>query len=538
MDPVSKCLVTKLVVAVLSGIMFHVGLNVTQTFPSDITKPFEEKIGCRVHQGNESILEQDFIYRRDLIEPDLQRLSSGGFIHIYEVTKQYDSLQGLYIDGHYHANRHPQRKTLLQGPYFDYIRDNTTCHQLFLADKEMASSCRVPEEGAPSVDGKEEMDNDTELEAEETPKCIKRVHIFSGMEHTLTFPEMNHFRRFLQTSSKTDYESDIDCVAEGYDCDIVLTLGDRLHSIRGKDAVIFGMVPTIWKGHDMLHMISDITPDPSQTWIYFSTESPYRASRWAQPFDIASLKYHILMTYNREADIPIPFGYYREFDNTTATTDDTVMSDAFFGNRTGLLSWVATNCKEVYWPRVPFIQKILEEIPLDDYGACGHKQCLPRRSEACNRLFASYKFFLAIPNSECRDYITEKFWMISLLYGAVPLVLGAPKKDYEQVAPPNSFVHIGDFEDVKDLAEFLLKVDRDETLYRKFHDWRRRGEVVNTYPLRPGDLCRTIPHIHPREEGDIKYLGDSVWFTSCRTPLNNLTVNQDYTEMGYWTPWK
>eukprot|EP00057_Strongylocentrotus_purpuratus_P014877 XP_011669351.1 PREDICTED: uncharacterized protein LOC575118 [Strongylocentrotus purpuratus] len=519
MDLQGKCLVTKLLVAVVTGILIHLGLPVTQVSPCDINIPFEDRF---ISNGLTMPI-HDISYHADLSGPAIRRPTAAGTSGIENWTMEYESLTETNVstDGHYCVYGHQQEGTvLLRGMPTEYVQDNTSQGQSHLAAVDTMLSYRVTDEGASikqeplvSTDEQNEVQKDTEVDTKKRQRCIKRVHIFSSMTHMIPFPEMNHFRGLLQTSSKENYGSDIDCVSQGYNCDIVLTLGDELRSMKGKDAVIFG--------------------------IYYSTESPLRASRWAEPFDIARMKYHVLMTYDKEADIHIPFGYYRRFDKPSATPKDTAfMSDEFFQNRTGLLSWVATNCDEVFWPRMPFIKRIIEEMPLDDYGACGRKKCLPKRSEQCNKLFASYKFFLALPNSECRDYITEKFWMISLKYGAVPLVLGAPKEDYERVAPPGSFVHFADFESLKELADYLHRVDQDEALYRKLHEWRHHGEVVSTYPLRPGAMCRTLPHIYRRKEGDFKFLGDSVWYKGCRNPLNNITLNQGHIELESWAPWK
>ena len=40
-----------------------------------------------------------------------------------------------------------------------------------------------------------------------------------------------------------------------------------------------------------------------------------------------------------------------------------------------------------------------------------------------------YKFYLAFENSNCNEYITEKFWRY-LSYGLVPVAFGAPFHDY------------------------------------------------------------------------------------------------------------
>ena len=56
---------------------------------------------------------------------------------------------------------------------------------------------------------------------------------------------------------------------------------------------------------------------------------------------------------------------------------------------------------------------------------------------------APYKFALAFENSQCRDYVTEKFWRILNTTLSVPIVMGGG--DYEQLAPPNSFLDVRNF---------------------------------------------------------------------------------------------
>ena len=56
------------------------------------------------------------------------------------------------------------------------------------------------------------------------------------------------------------------------------------------------------------------------------------------------------------------------------------------------------------------------------------------------RAAKKYKFFIAMENSRCRHYITEKFIGNALAAGAVPIVMGAPREDYEKLAPGDSFI--------------------------------------------------------------------------------------------------
>ena len=58
-----------------------------------------------------------------------------------------------------------------------------------------------------------------------------------------------------------------------------------------------------------------------------------------------------------------------------------------------------------------------------------------------------FKFYLAFENSKCKDYISEKFFQNAVLSGAVPIVLGAERKEYEKFLPRGSFIHVkGRFE--------------------------------------------------------------------------------------------
>ena len=40
----------------------------------------------------------------------------------------------------------------------------------------------------------------------------------------------------------------------------------------------------------------------------------------------------------------------------------------------------------------------------------------------------------------------------------------AAAKDYERMAPGSSFIHVDDFASIKELAQYLLKVDKDPHL--------------------------------------------------------------------------
>ena len=73
----------------------------------------------------------------------------------------------------------------------------------------------------------------------------------------------------------------------------------------------------------------------------------------------------------------------------------------------------------------------------------------------------------------------------------VPIVMGAPKEDYEKVAPPHSFIHVDDFRSPRHLAEYLHLLDKDDVLYNQYFEWRSRGWFIDTL-----FFCRLCAMIH------------------------------------------
>ena len=53
-------------------------------------------------------------------------------------------------------------------------------------------------------------------------------------------------------------------------------------------------------------------------------------------------------------------------------------------------------------------------------------------------------------------------------HNILPIVMGARPEEYARVAPHKSFLHVDQFDGPKELAEFLLELDKDDEKYNSY----------------------------------------------------------------------
>ena len=71
--------------------------------------------------------------------------------------------------------------------------------------------------------------------------------------------------------------------------------------------------------------------------------------------------------------------------------------------------------------------------------------------------------------------------------------MGAPKRDYRRKVPPNSYIHVEDFESPKHLAVYLKMLSRSERLYKQYFEWHKKYELL---PIREHYYCRLCALLH------------------------------------------
>lgn len=225
----------------------------------------------------------------------------------------------------------------------------------------------------------------------------------------------------------------------------------------------------------------------NQIWMWVMHENPnftyYNVSHFDQFFNWS-------ITFRPSSDIYAPY-----FGITKLKNDEPrpLAGTNFAEGKDKKVLVIISHCTKY---RMNWIKKLKQFINVDLYGACKNviNPELPhcyRGTDHCNKLMQRYKFYLAIENFYCEDYVTEKYYKNGLVNHIVPIVLnGGNFSNTYQVFLPNSYINIEDFKDVKDLGSYLNYLDKNNTAYNSYHEWsyHYRIELKNTLC----DVCKAL----------------------------------------------
>ncbi|KAK2872490.1 hypothetical protein Q8A67_022387 [Cirrhinus molitorella] len=183
-----------------------------------------------------------------------------------------------------------------------------------------------------------------------------------------------------------------------------------------------------------------------QRWVWLSLEAPENMGDLSQYNNL----FNLTMSYHPYADITVPYGKLLQRRNQGL---DIVTPK----NKSYKACWVVSNYQK-WQKRSAVYQELKNHLNVQLFGISANK---PLPKEALLPTISRCYFYLAFENTQSPHYITEKLWRNAFQAGTVPVVLGPPRKDYEAVAPANSFIHVDDFKSVKALAEYLEDLIKD-----------------------------------------------------------------------------
>eukprot|EP00111_Clytia_hemisphaerica_P021636 TCONS_00063637-protein len=217
-------------------------------------------------------------------------------------------------------------------------------------------------------------------------------------------------------------------------------------------------------------MIDHTRNRKNQIWIYHTIESPVHNLNFDTPVQI-----NWTATYRSDSTIPTPYAKFVPFEHIERLPY--VADKNYATGKIKLAAFVVSNC-DAENGRLDYIWELKKFASVDIYGACGDLKC--NRDECFEVIKKDYKFYMAFENSNCREYITEKFFRNALQHDVIPIVMGAHPDDYKRVAPPNSFIHVDEFNSPRQLAEYMHILDNNDDLYNEYFRWKGTGEFINS----------------------------------------------------------
>ena len=175
--------------------------------------------------------------------------------------------------------------------------------------------------------------------------------------------------------------------------------------------------------------------------------------------------------------------------------------------------WFVSNCNsdgafKVGSARAEYANKLGKSIDISIYSKklsnCRENQFLKtmikNETDQKQPSMSDFTFYLSFENALCKQYITEKLWKI--LTGndiIIPVVMGGlSTKDYESIAPPNSFIDVRNFTSPENLAEHLRFVAGNPDAFNYYQQWRNEftftsenGEFMSTLRPKLMNCCGT-----------------------------------------------
>lgn len=268
-----------------------------------------------------------------------------------------------------------------------------------------------------------------------------------------------------------------------------MVTNDRSH-FQNSDAVLFHGrdIPSAEK----LRKLRNHKPD-HQIWVWNIFESPYNIR-----VDLKQYNKLFEWTASYRVDSEVFLPYFRTSRLEPGDPRPKIGKNFAAGKSQMIIAFISNCLTE----RMSIIKTLKKYISFDLLGDCQkevHQNISEtwcrKYSERCARYFTKHKFYFAMENAYCIDYITEKFYTNGLEYFAVPIVFGgAGGPDFANpiLAPPKSYINALDFKDLKSLANYLTYLDSNDTAYNEYHTWRYKYKIEFGWSM--CEVCKQLWH--------------------------------------------
>ena len=217
---------------------------------------------------------------------------------------------------------------------------------------------------------------------------------------------------------------------------------------------------------------------PGHLWALLHEESP--KNNWVFATEKGISLFNITSTVSRYSHYPL----HLHFLHTLEILLQPVRTPTHLKSKggLGLVIFLQSTCAAPS-DRDSYVRELMKYISVDSYGKCLHNRDLPEHltnpltfgEDEVLDIVGKYKFTLSFENAICHDYFTEKFWR-PLYAGSVPIVRGSPTiKDWDPSGRHPAIIVADDFDGPEALANFLLKLDKNDAEYERYLDFKRTG---------------------------------------------------------------
>ena len=141
--------------------------------------------------------------------------------------------------------------------------------------------------------------------------------------------------------------------------------------------------------------------------------------------------------------------------------------------------------------------------------------------------------FFSFENSNCDDYVTEKFFKV-LNRCVVPVVLGGA--NYSEIAPERSYIDAGRFKSPEALAKYMQYLDQNDTAYAEYFEWKPYFNIT-LYSAVFCQICEALndPHRPAKTYPDLEqlWLKDSHCKRKGTLPWSNYANNRSKPDWNF-----
>lgn len=274
-------------------------------------------------------------------------------------------------------------------------------------------------------------------------------------------------------------------------CSVSCSFTNDKSTVGAADAVLFH-ANDLWKNRGLVGTLYNYdnpmpeTRTPNQVWAVLSWEP--MVFMWGK---IKPNTFNWTMLYRREATVYTPFtSFFKMTPEELKTSKKPKVTEMFLRQKTKFAATMVSNCYDQA-KRYKIIRELQRYVEVDYFGSCTGRMLCPHGvpTTACGEKYLKeYKFYLAFENSFCRDYVSEKYWN-ALSRHQIP-VIAAPKYNLEML-PPNSYLNVFDFPSIKALADRMIEIGNNQTLYNSFFDWMQFYKED-----KEGIYCRFCKELH------------------------------------------